>query len=53
MSLTLVAAPAVAPYRHAQGQLVGIVSLDDLMRLLGREMSNLGEGIKDECAFPE
>ena len=30
------------------GRLVGIVTLDDLVRCLGREMSNLVEGIKHE-----
>jgi len=30
--------------------LVGMVSLDDLLRVLSRELSNLAEGIKDELA---
>jgi len=28
--------------------LVGLVTLDDLLRFLGRELYNLGEGIKHE-----
>jgi CBS domain-containing protein len=36
------------PVVDGQGRLVGIVSLDDLMRFLGRELYNLGEGIKHE-----
>lgn len=32
----------------ADGRLVGIVSLDDLLRLLGGELYNLAEGIKRE-----
>src|SRR5581483_9170060 len=36
------------PIVDAQGRLAGIVSLDDLMRLLGRELYNLAEGIKHE-----
>jgi signal-transduction protein with cAMP-binding, CBS, and nucleotidyltransferase domain len=31
-----------------EGRLVGIVSLDDLLRLLGRELHNLAEGIRRE-----
>ena len=31
------------------GCLVGIVSLDDLLRLLGGELDNLAEGIKREA----
>jgi CBS domain-containing protein len=36
------------PIVDKDGHLVGIVSLDDLMGLLGREMFNLAEGIKRE-----
>lgn len=32
------------------GRLVGIVSVDDLMLLLGREMNNLTQGIRPEMA---
>lgn len=32
------------------GFLVGIVTLDDLLRLLSRELTNLSEGIKPEMA---
>jgi CBS domain-containing protein len=32
----------------SDGQLVGIVTVDDLLRLLGRELSNLVEGIARE-----
>lgn len=32
------------------GWLVGLVSLDDLLLLLSREMNNLAEGIKPETA---
>jgi CBS domain-containing protein len=31
-----------------EGELVGIVTLDDLLRLLSRELSNLAEGIAPE-----
>jgi CBS domain-containing protein len=30
------------------GRLVGIVCLDDLLRYLARELSNLADGIRDE-----
>lgn len=36
------------PIVDEKGHLVGIVSLDDLMWLLGRELYNLAEGIKRE-----
>jgi CBS domain-containing protein len=36
------------PIVNKEGDLVGIVSLDDLMGLLGRELYNLSEGIKHE-----
>jgi CBS domain-containing protein len=36
------------PIVDDDGNLVGIVSLDDLFRLLGREMTNLAEGIQWE-----
>jgi CBS domain-containing protein len=36
------------PIVDREGQLVGIVSLDDLMGLLGRELYNLAEGIRHE-----
>ncbi|MBL8793353.1 MAG: CBS domain-containing protein, partial [Planctomycetia bacterium] len=32
------------------GHVVGIVTLDDLLRLLSRELFNLAEGIKIEMA---
>jgi CBS domain-containing protein len=34
------------PIVDAEGRLVGIISMDDVVRLLGRELHNLGEGIK-------
>ncbi len=36
------------PVVDGNDRLVGIVSLDDLLRFLGREMYNLAEGIKHE-----
>jgi len=36
------------PIVNEQGRLVGIVSLDDLMWLLGRELYNLADGIKHQ-----
>jgi CBS domain-containing protein len=36
------------PVVDAEGRLVGIVTLDDLLRLLGREQYNLAEGIRHE-----
>lgn len=36
------------PIVDEQGRLVGIVSLDDLLLMLGRELYNLTEGIKFE-----
>jgi CBS domain-containing protein len=36
------------PIVNQEGCLVGIVSLDDLLRLLGRELYNLAEGVKSE-----
>ena len=36
------------PIVDQDGYLVGIVSLDDLLRLLGRELANLTDGIKHE-----
>jgi CBS domain-containing protein len=36
------------PVVDGEGRLVGIVSLDDLLRFLGREIYNLAEGIKHE-----
>jgi CBS domain-containing protein len=36
------------PVVDREGHLVGIVSLDDLFRFLGRELHNLAEGIKHE-----
>jgi CBS domain-containing protein len=36
------------PVVDGAGRLVGIVSLDDLLRFLGRELYNLAEGIKHE-----
>lgn len=38
------------PIVDEDGRLVGIVTMDDLLRLLGRELSNLAEGIKPEMA---
>jgi CBS domain-containing protein len=38
------------PVVDEQGQLVGIVSLDDLLLLLGRELHNIAEGIRAEVA---
>jgi len=32
------------------GRLVGLVTLDDLLRVLGRELSNLLDGIRSEMA---
>jgi CBS domain-containing protein len=39
------------PIVGKDGQLVGIVSLDDVMELLGRELYNLAEGIKHGTAI--
>ena len=36
------------PVVDDDGELVGIVTLDDLLRVLSRELSNLSEGIKSE-----
>jgi CBS domain-containing protein len=36
------------PIVDKEDRLVGIVTLDDLLRFLGRELYNLGEGIKHE-----
>lgn len=36
------------PIVDPEGRRVGLVCLDDLLRFLGRELSNLGEGIKHE-----
>jgi CBS domain-containing protein len=36
------------PVVDEKGRLAGIVSLDDLMRLLGRELYNLAEGVRHE-----
>jgi CBS domain-containing protein len=36
------------PMVDNDGRLVGIVCLDDLLRYLARELSNLAEGIRDE-----
>jgi CBS domain-containing protein len=38
------------PVVDADGCLVGIVALDDLLRVLGREMANLLDGLMDEMA---
>jgi CBS domain-containing protein len=38
------------PIVDGEDRLVGIVTLDDLLRFLGREMFNLAEGIKHETA---
>jgi CBS domain-containing protein len=38
------------PIVDAEDRVVGMVSLDDLMELLARELSNLAEGIKHEVA---
>jgi signal-transduction protein with cAMP-binding, CBS, and nucleotidyltransferase domain len=38
------------PVVDSVGQLVGLVSLDDLLLLLSREMNNLAEGITPEVA---
>jgi CBS domain-containing protein len=39
------------PVVDAKGKLVGLVSLDDLLILLSRELNNMAEGIKAELAF--
>ena len=39
------------PIVNEEGRLVGIVSLDDLMWLLGRELYNLADGIKYQTAL--
>jgi CBS domain-containing protein len=36
------------PIVDGDGRLVGMISLDDLLRFLGRELYNLAEGIKRE-----
>jgi CBS domain-containing protein len=36
------------PIVDGEGRLVGMISLDDLLRFLGRELYNLAEGIKHE-----
>lgn len=36
------------PVVDSEGALVGLVTLDDLLRVLSRELSNLAEGIKSE-----
>ena len=36
------------PIVDENGRLIGIVTMDDLLRLLAREVSNLAEGIKPE-----
>lgn len=36
------------PIVDREDRVVGIVTLDDLLRFLGRELYNLAEGIKDE-----
>jgi hypothetical protein len=36
------------PIVDEKGHLTGIVSLDDLTRLLGRELFNLAEGVRHE-----
>jgi CBS domain-containing protein len=36
------------PVVNGEGRLVGVVSLDDLLRFLGRELYNLTEGIRHE-----
>jgi len=40
------------PVVDEEGQLVGIVSLDDLLSLLSRELRNLAEGVRAEVAVP-
>ena len=40
------------PVVDDEGQLVGIVSMDDLLSLLSRELRNLGEGVRAEVAVP-
>ncbi len=40
------------PVVDEEGQLVGIVSMDDLLSLLSRELRNLGEGVRAEVAVP-
>jgi CBS domain-containing protein len=37
------------PIVDREDRLVGIVSLDDLLRVLGRELANLAEGIEHEA----
>jgi len=36
------------PITDYRGQLLGIVSLDDIIRLLGREMADISEAIEGE-----
>jgi CBS domain-containing protein len=38
------------PVVDVDGRVVGVVALDDLLRLLARELSNLTEGIRSEMA---
>ena len=38
------------PVVDEDGRLVGLVTLDDLLRVLGRELSNLLDGIRSEMA---
>jgi CBS domain-containing protein len=38
------------PVVDNEGRLVGLVTLDDLLRVLSRELSNLVEGIRSEMA---
>jgi CBS domain-containing protein len=40
------------PVVDEEGQLVGVVSLDDLLSLLSRELRNLAEGVRTEVAVP-
>jgi signal-transduction protein with cAMP-binding, CBS, and nucleotidyltransferase domain len=40
------------PLVDETGGLVGLVSLDDLLLLLSRELQNMAEGIKVEAAIP-
>ena len=40
------------PVVDEDGQLVGIVSIDDLLSLLSRELRNVAEGVRAEVAVP-